>query len=155
MYIYIYDICIYIFPSFFNVPSDSGVSREAFWMFFWGNLPSGGCCSPAGSGQAAQPGGDSSGALDATGSTVMAWKNTRHPKPCRKYLGYIYIYTCIYIYIYGGPPWRLPFWHIHQMVGSKGGYLTYTLRVLYIYIAKGIIYIYIAKGTIYIYILIV
>ena len=69
---------------------------------------------------------------------------------------YIYIYICfgwifkciiynirinptsickyIYIYIYiWYPPWNLPFWHIHEMVGSKGGYLTYTLRVLYIY----------------------
>ena len=40
---------------------------------------------------------------------------------------------CKYIYIWY-PPWNLPFWHIHEMVGSKGGYLTYTLRVLYIYI---------------------
>ena len=38
----------------------------------------------------------------------------------------------IYIYMVP-PPWNLPFWHIHQMVGSKGGYLTYTLRALYIY----------------------
>ena len=38
-------------------------------------------------------------------------------------------------YIYMVPPPNLPFWHIHQMVGSKGGYLnlTYKLRVLYIY----------------------
>ena len=38
------------------------------------------------------------------------------------------------IYIYVTPPWNQPFWHIHQMVGSKGGYLAYTLRALYIYI---------------------
>ena len=49
------------------------------------------------------------------------------------YYNIIYIYTYVYIYMVP-PPWNLPFWHIHQMVGSKGGYLTYTLRVLYIYI---------------------
>ena len=46
------------------------------------------------------------------------------------------MYKHTYIYIYMVPPPNLPFWHIHQMVGSKGGYLnlTYKLRVLYIYI---------------------
>ena len=45
------------------------------------------------------------------------------------------IHNIFAVYIYMVPPWNLPFWHIHQMAGSKGGYLTYTLRVLwYIYI---------------------
>ena len=119
IYIYVY-VCIYIYmyvhisisiPTsyyFFNVPSDSGVSREAFWMIL-GNLPSGGCCSPAGSGQAA-PSGDSSGALDATAwlysagliaqGTPSHAENTLEIYEYTHTYIYIFIYTLLYIYIY-------------------------------------------------------